>query len=423
MTVCYLLFVFSPLDWHLQNLLAVNLYSATIAFIFVVGFILGANRRSSPAKPLNYGAYIVVGSVFTLLLVTPLTYLYSGKYPWQFLELWSDQQLAYTTYQERLALSTSLERAPISLFRVLFHPFVFSVLPLSVLNWRSLRTVHKLLLVATLACAFIISLARGTDRETADIVMFLLASFMILNARRSVSEKGTGSVRKTASNKLVVLAMGLGVLAVLVFIFFVERKLARYSGDVSALCIGTNLDICVSRDTALWDMVGDWGTFAVGITSTYMGQGFYGLSLAMGLDFHSTFGTGISPLVARIYEALSGDAEMYMRSYTFRMRELGWSDEYAWSTLMTWFANDLGFVGALLPLAALSYMFGAVWRDAVMSNDDRAAIVFTLLLLMFIYLPANNQIGQSPDLSFAFAFWSISWICGKIGFRSKRQRI
>jgi hypothetical protein len=48
-----------------------------------------------------------------------------------------------------------------------------------------------------------------------------------------------------------------------------------------------------------------------------------------------------------------------------------------------------------------------------MARDDRAAIVFVMLFLMFIYLPANNQIGQSPDLSYTFVFWFALWKRGK----------
>ena len=88
----------------------------------------------------------------------------------------------------------------------------------------------------------------------------------------------------------------------------------------------------------------------------------------MGLDFHSTLFTGFSPLIARFYEGISGDSLMYMSSYTYRLRALGWSDEYAWSTLMIWFANDVGFLGALFVLFFLSVLFGAAWRDAIIAK-------------------------------------------------------
>jgi uncharacterized membrane protein YjdF len=413
LAISYLLFILSPMDWKVPNIDILSMYVFSIFLVITIFFLFGANRNVVSSERLKFKRYIWVGGLFALSLITPATLLYSGKYPWQFVELWADQQQAYTIYQERLAQSTTAQRAPLALSRVLAHPFVFSVVPLCILNWRSLRLVHKSILAATIICAVIVSLSRGTDRETADIVIFLLACLLIAQARNRVFRDGSGSERRFARRKMVSLSVLLGVLAIIVFYVFVERKLARYSGDATALCAGSSADICISSQSPLWEVLGAWGTFAVAITSSYMSQGFYGLSLAMGLDFQSTFGTGISPLMARLYEALSGNTEMYMRSYTFRLRELGWSDENAWSTLMIWFANDLGFVGALLPLGFLSYIFGASWRDAVMARDDSAAIVFVMLFLMFIYLPANNQIGQSPDLSYTFVFWFALWKWGK----------
>jgi hypothetical protein len=423
LVMSYLLFLFSPMDWEIENIYIVNIYIAFMLTIIYISFLSGSSQYVNSSRKLNFGFYVLFGSLAAILLITPTTILYSGKYPWQFMSLWADQQLAYTTYQERLAQSTSLDRAPIAFFRVLAHPFVFSVIPLCFLNWSSLRFFHKALLALTVVCALINSLARGTDRETADIVIFLLACLLVYQGRKSVSRNEFQHSIRSSNWRVSAFAMTvLAALAVLVFTVFVERKLGRYSGNVAALCMGSSADYCLSKQSALWELVGDWGTFAVGITSSYMSQGFFGLSLAMKLDFQSTLGTGISPLVARAYEALSGDTDMYTRSYTYRLREFGWSDENAWSTLMTWFANDLGFVGAFIPLAVLSYMFGAAWRDAVLARDDRAAIVFVLLFLMFIYLPANNQIGQSPDLSYAFLFWLVAWRLSKTKLNSNRSK-
>jgi len=133
------------------------------------------------------------------------------------------------------------------------------------------------------------------------------------------------------------------------------------------------------------------------------------MSLAMKQDFQSTYGTGSSFLVARLYEAVTGDAEMYKRSYSYRLREFGWSDKYAWTTFMTWLANDVSYPGALILLLFMFYMFGAAWRDAVFASNDRAAIVFCLLFTQMVYLPANNQIGQTLDLTFTLLFWIFMW--------------
>ena len=140
-----------------------------------------------------------------------------------------------------------------------------------------------------------------------------------------------------------------------------------------------------------------------------MSQGYYGLGLALGLPFQSTMGIGNSPMIATQYANITGDIETYQRSYTYRMRALGWTDEYQWSTLMVWIANDFSFPGALIVLYFLAAIFGASWRDAVLARDDYAAVVFILFVDLFLYLPANNQLGQSLDTLFTTLFWVSIW--------------
>jgi hypothetical protein len=407
--VGFVLYLMAPFDWQLHNTAALIFYFCAILVVFLIGFRTRLKSRTYPAKPVNYKLLIPLGTIAALVLLVPATLLYSGKYPWQFMELLADQSDAYSTYLGRLYESNQADRAPVAILRTLIHPLVFSVLPLSIIHWSKLELRWKLCAMAVVACLLITSLARGTDRETFDLVVFIGSCWLISSSRAKIESNGPKVSKKMSRTQLTFLLFLFGSLVIGFYSFFVERKLGRYGGNITSLCIGTDGDICITNQALNLSWLGDWGIFAIGITASYLSAGWYGLSMAMDLDFHSTFGTAFSPLIARIYEGLSGDSSMYVHSYTYRLRALGWSDEYAWSTLMIWFANDVGFMGALVILFFLSMLFGAAWRDAVLARDDRAAIVFVMLFLMFIYLPANNQIGQTLDLSFAFVFWLVSW--------------
>jgi hypothetical protein len=404
----FCLFLIAPFDWKLQNTWFVTFYFLAILAVFIVGFRWTLRCRVAIPQPVPVKIIIIIGTLATLILLIPATQLYSGKYPWQFMELLADQSEAYSNYQKRILESTQADRAPVALLRTILHPLVFAVLPLTILNWRTLSVYPKLCTLMVVASMLIISLARGTDRETFDLLVFIGSCWMVNHARRK--NIGIANVRKGMSSAklLLLLTMFLSLMALFLFVF-VERKLGRFGGNVTSLCIGSEVDICLTHGAMVAEYLSDWQVFAIGITASYMSQGYYGLSTAMSMDFQSTWLTGFSPMIARIYESISGDPEMYMNSYTYRLRTLGWSDEFAWSTLMIWFANDVGFIGALVVLFMFSCLFGAAWRDAVLARDDRAAIVFVMLFLMFIYLPANNQIGQTLDLSFAFLFWLYRW--------------
>lgn len=409
LVVGFVLFLAAPFSWNPPNLTWLSLYFLAILVVLSVGFLWPANAaRIPPQSPLRYQYFIVAGTLLAVALLIPAVQLYSGKYPWQFGELLANQTEAYNTYQERLRYSTQADRAPVAIMRTLAHPIVFSALPLVVLHWRNLNWLYRACGAIVVLCLLIVSLARGTDRETFDILVFLSAGWLVAHFRER-NHAGSAKRRLALGRKVTVFASLFALLAVAFFLFFVDRKLGRYGGEIDRLCIGFDQQICLLNTAFGSGWLGDWGVFALGVTASYMSQGYYGLSLAMSLDFQSTWGTGWSPLAARLYEMISGDTTRYALSYTFRMRAMGWSDEFSWSTLMVWFANDVGFLGALGILAFFAAMMGAAWRDAVLGRDDRAAIVFVLLFLMFVYLPANNQIGQTLDLTFAFWVWVLAW--------------
>jgi hypothetical protein len=407
----FALFLIAPFNWNIENSVFLSIYFCLMILMFTIGFQSRLRKVVFVSEPVNFKNAILLGTACTLILLIPTTLLYSGKYPWQLAELLANQSEAYLNYQEKLRASSSSDRAPVAIFRAILHPLIFAVLPLTIIHWNKLSSILKLCSIIVIASAIITSLARGTDRETSDLILLVFSSWLIVHFRGRNNPDNFFENRKKQKKyaKKVLLSVTFLTFMISAYAFFVERKLARYNGNYFAACVGSDQDICLTNAAINMSWIGDWGIFAIGITAGYMSAGYYGLNLAMGLDFQSTYGTGFSPLVVRFYESLTGDSSLYLNSYTYRMRALGWSDEYTWSTLMVWFANDVGFFGALIVLFLLSMLFGAAWRDAVLAKDDRAAIVFVLLFIMFIYLPANNQIGQTLDLSFAFLFWLFCW--------------
>ena len=108
---------------------------------------------------------------------------------------------------------------------------------------------------------------------------------------------------------------------------------------------------------------------------------------------------------------------MLHRTYTYRNRGDHWSEEYYWSTLMTWIANDVGFPGTLVVMLALGWLFGRTWRAATTGGSDPAAILFCALMITMFYLTANNQLLGSYDGYFIVAVWATLWL------REKRHHV
>ena len=326
--------------------------------------------------------------------------------PWQVLEALRDQNLAYRTMLDRL-VETEGTRAPLALLRAATYPLVFAVVPLGVLHWNRLGWILRVLLLASLASNLVFSILRGTDRETFDAAIAVATAVLIATGRYCVRDRLAISDLFARPRTFAALAI-LCVVAAMAVNTFSDRKALRYGGDLSKVCVGEQ--ICADPHHPLLRGLQTGGQFTVAMITAYLAQGYYGLSLAINLDFQSTFGFGHSPLAARIYEAATGDTSLYERSYTYRLRDWGWSDENQWSTFFTWIANDIGFPATIPVIALIGWIGGLAWKDAVFAGNDRAAIVFCFFVQMCVYLPANDQIMQTLDAYFAIIVWTAVWI-------------
>ena len=192
---------------------------------------------------------------------------------------------------------------------------------------------------------------------------------------------------------------------------FTDRKEGRLGSFASrtALCINDSR-ICADLDNPAiaWLPQRQRAGLTVFILSTC--SGYYGLDLAMEKPFEPAWGVGHSPAALSAYEAATDDRTPHLSTYTWRNGGDHWPEENYWSTLITWIANDVGFVGAVPVLALIGFFWGRWWREAAAGMSDPAAVLFALATTMIFYLPANNQVLASYDGYTTFAAWIALWL-------------
>lgn len=327
--------------------------------------------------------------------------------PWEAIYAIFDQGQAYRDFQARIQEFQG-SRAPLVAVRTLTQWLVYAVIPLAVFRWSSLNFTMRLLLAGTILSAAIFSLLRGTDQGTFDLGFVFAASLCVVTARNCT--KAGRSIGSLLFTRRGVIAMVLvGVFAVLALNVFIERKVQRYEGNVSNLCIGEYYQICVNARHPLILEMNDRDRFAFGMITSYASQGYYGLARSLDRGFYSTFGIGHSSALTRLYEMVTGDTKLYEKSFTFRLRQDGWSDLYQWSSIYTWIANDIGFLLTLPFVGFLAWLWGGSWRDAVGGDNDAAGIAFCMLTQTFIYSPANFQLVLVADTYAALLVWLGIW--------------
>ena len=406
----FAIFLLWPINWpiyYLSDWLRLIGYVG-LCFAIVAAAMLwgsaGATRLVAPLRHLTL--LLVAGAAAAALLLVPSSFSYTGRGPWEVMDALRDQGAAYHQFQLQL-YSTEGQRDLIVALRTLAAPLTFAVLPLGIVHWRTMGITGRSALVVAILASTVFSIMRGTDKEFADLFIIGSAAAFVAYGR----QRALGGARLHAVRRL-----WRPVLVAIVFVYFaqglsIDRKGERNGGYASATVI------CANDSTICADLDNRWISWLplpqrFGITSFVLSttSGYFGLELALEKPFQSAYGLGHSPAVLSVYEALTGDQTPHMRTYTYRNGDDHWSEDYYWSTLMTWIANDVGFIGALPVLGAIAFLWALWWREAAAGMSDPAAVLFALSTMMMFYFPANNEVFASYEGYTVFAVWLVVWL-------------
>ena len=398
----YALFLFGPFHWPDVEYLPLTFYVLAAFGVLYYAYRLGV-AGTPRGRPLAGARLIIVsGASLATLLLFIAAPIYTTRMPWDVLESLADQRDAYQTLQEQLIV-TAGQRAPIALARAFANPLVVAVLPLGIVHWSRLGWPSRIAVLVTALSSVCFSILRGTTRELADLVI-LTASALLISVARQAAVGGAASwlPGRAWIRRLIIAAAAIGV-----FTAVTERAQLRSEGATIA-CIGES-SACAVLGDSVFGGLGDTLGFGFAQVTSYLAQGYYGLSLALGKDFESTWGVGHSAALLGLVDDIGEWRPLTPRTFVYRSQEDGWDPRYNWSTMLTWLANDVGFVGALVLMVPLGWAWGRSWIDAVV-GDDRAVVVFCLLMQALFYLPANNQLTQTFDAYIAFLVWVGVWL-------------
>lgn len=407
----FAVFLIWPINWPIYNgwiwtlLIAyVALCLGALAFGYTAG--RATDRRGTPLRSFGPVLPVIVGGAgCAIVLLFPSSYIYTGRWPWDVLAALQDQGDAYRSLTDQLLLTTG-QRGPIALARALVAPLTFAVIPLGILYWKRLGQPVRILVIATALCSVTLSLMRGTDRELADLFIIGGSAFLVSIGRQNANSAHALALIRKYWLPAILLATFVWVAASL----FTERRNERLGGYNRLMVCANDSRICADIDAPLISWMPLEQRFGMSLFVLSSASGFYGLSLGLEKDFEPTWGVGHSPAALAIYELVTGDQSVRARTYTYRNGIDGWSEENYWSTLILWLANDFGFVGAVVVLGLIGFVWGRAWRDATQRGSDPAAIIFCLTMVMLAYLPANNQVFANYDGYSVFVVWLVIWM-------------
>jgi hypothetical protein len=144
---------------------------------------------------------------------------------------------------------------------------------------------------------------------------------------------------------------------------------------------------------------------SVGLTG-YVVQGYYGLSLALNQEFDSTFGIGNSMFLINSFKKFF-DIDVASRTFQHKINN-AWSELGQWHSFYSQVANDVGFWGVIVVMFGLGVLLCRVWISALEEEDIFAKLLLIILMIMFIYMPANNQVFNIMES--LFSFWALLFL-------------
>jgi len=322
----------------------------------------------SPSVRWSLAIIFVILSAFNTYSVTGKNIFDPTSYSLNFYEV-------YSGYQDflRERQTTTFENL-LLLFKLALMPAAYLLL---VMSFRREMMLFYFLIFPILAS----SLARGTDKETFDLVFYLviLVYYHGLLKKRFLPIAG---------------------MIILVFMLFNLRKIARFEG-IDLHCLPASKIVCFDFNNWISVNVSPGIEFLRIMFSNYLTQGYEGLAHAFGMPFEFTWGFGhMLPVKQKICEISGVLCEA--RTYMERLPEYGWDTRFKWASAYTAIASDFHWTFVPFYTFVLGTIHGASEKAWRRSRDSLSLACLLLIALFIVYSSANMQLTVSLEWSFVY---------------------
>lgn len=367
------LFYFGPIPWSSSANWLVAAVVLTALLAFNMGAAAGRHLPALPAKrfPLleESNTRWVIATIF-LLLSAFHTYSVTGKLIFNPAAYSGDFNLVYKLYQETLKeRSTSGLDQALLLLKALMMPAAILLIVTSFKKEASLLLFLLFPLVAS-------SLMRGTDKETVDLMVYMLVLYFYhgLIKRRMLWIIG---------------------LAVLVLVLFYARKLSRFE-DVNLHCLPGSPSACFDFNNWLSVYISPGLEFMRIMFTNYLTQGYEGMGRALSIPFEFNWGLG-QMVPIKLQACKLFDIACQTQTFNDRLPDYGWDTRYKWSSAYTALANDFHWVFLPVYTFCLGTLFSISEKSWNINKDKFSLACLLLITLFIVYSSANMQLTVSLE--------------------------
>ena len=353
--------------------------------------VFAATDAPAPAQPKPHDATllraIMIGAIGLNLLTIATRAAFN---PFACADLLACSNDAYQAYIEG---QTTGSGAAFEYVRIGLSPFIYGALALAIWGSEAGTPGIGRLRWGVIASEVVLAVATGTSRNIGNVLLFALFA-------ASIRRLASGVKAKPRSPWVYVGAV------VLVALFLAYFSFTQLNRDGAVAAVGL-LPFGHGYVEALSYTTDDDSVLLKGAESIvrYLASGYFCLALAIDLPTGLTFPFGSSMFLARRAIDSTGDGNYVTLSLPGQMESLyGWSYMQQWQSLFSWLLSDYGYIGTGIVMIGVGFYFIAACGIALTDHKIFSKLPVFLGFIMVIYIPANNQIFQTPETYICFVF-------------------
>lgn len=384
----FLIFVVGPLSTRVSNWLALISFLTAVViafcggFVFVLRWLARADWQGTADPPDTYrrDRWLLIGGIVWYILYSIFSMVsFEVTSPADLVEAILDPRGSYYDKFEAIADGPIW----ILLFQVLnlSGALYFLLVPLAVYHWHRLTWRMRTAAIIAVIAYVAFFLAVGTQKGIADI---LIASVVVMLAL-AVARFDLSVLLKRF--RWVVLGVVVGALGLVFVILF---SLGTRTDDTSTTFQNDAMARALEQ---LTPALGPHLARGLIVASSYVSQGYLGLSYSMRLPHEWTGGLGSLRAYSSYLPQYFGIPDPRYNTYPYRVEEsFDWSATGQWSTVYPWLASDLSFPGVVVLMLILGAALALIWRHCLVGRSSIALAMLVVVASFVIYSPANNQL-------------------------------
>lgn len=408
------LYVLGPLRWPVHNPVLLYAFLLAAQFALYLGYRISMNsikarqvlRSDTTAFRRILEAMIVITLGFGILNATRYAGLTAVSLQGlvekvKYGLLYPNQQ-----YQAKFDIAGFGGKA-LTYSSTLLGPLLWSTLPMSLLHFKTLRPLFRLLAILSVVVEISRWLAIGTNKGIFDTLITCGTVALMIRMRSWYADNaGTPLRHSQRRGKTQLILIVLTIMTVLSIAYFSNAVGDRLGKNWQALVVGpASLD----QGSLVMKLCPPPLQPTLIYLTSYLSQGYYGLSRALPLPWTPMFGVGNSDFLMAKLDPVFG---IDLNQYSYQTKVEAYGEAITWATIYVGLANDVSFVGVIPLMFVLGYFFAEVVKAAIIRRGNLASVILCLLFVMFLYFPANNQVFYSPSTFMAFWVLTFLWISG-----------